>query len=125
MKLLIKNPQLQNVGVRIINGPDMLFDNLGPDGAVVEGNKETSICLAPTAVALPEPTGFRSQCFELNDNGRYAVEINGVVQPYAFTPADLMDCFNGQHESLVRFLECNEPKPEISCDGAVPVLKLT
>ena len=123
MKLLIKNPQLQNVGVRIINGPDILFDNLGPDGAVVEGNKETSICLAPTAVALPEPTGFRSQCFELNDNGRYAVEINGVVQPYAFTPTDLMDCFNGQHESLVRFLECNEPKPEISCDGAVPVFE--
>lgn len=116
MKLLIKNPQLQNVGVRIINGPDILFDNLGPDGAVVEGNKETSICLAPTAVALPEPTGHRSQCFELNDEGRYAVEINGVVQPYAFTPADLMDCFNGQHESQVRFLECM--RPAISCDGA-------
>ncbi len=117
-RFLLKNDTTENVNARVTVSPNDELGNLGHDAAtVIEGDRLTT-CLAPTAVALPEPTGFRSQCFELNDNGRYAVEINGVVQPYAFTPADLMDCFNGQHESLVRFLECNEPKPEISCEGA-------
>ena len=106
-RFLLKNDTTENVNARVTVSPSDELGNLGHDAAtVIEGDRLTT-CLAPTAVALPEPTGFRSQCFELNDNGRYAVEINGVVQPYAFTPADLMDCFNGQHESLVRFLECN------------------
>ena len=117
-RFLLKNDTTDNVSARVTVSPSDELGNLGHEGAtVIEGDRLTT-CLAPTAVALPDPTGHRSQCFELNDNGRYAVEINGVVQPYAFTPADLMDCFNGQHESLVRFLECNEPKPEISCEGA-------
>ena len=114
-RFLLKNDTTENVNARVTVSPSDELGNLGHDAAtVIEGDRLTT-CLAPTAVALPEPTGFRSQCFELNDNGRYAVEINGVVQPYAFTPADLMDCFNGQHESLVRFLECTEDK----CAGAI------
>ena len=93
-RFLLKNDTTENVSARVTVTPSDELGNLGHDAAtVIEGDRLTT-CLAPTAVALPEPTGFRSQCFELNDNGRYAVEINGVVQPYAFTPADLMDCFN-------------------------------
>ena len=115
-RFLLKNDTTENVSARVTVSPSDELGNLGHDAAtVIEGDRLTT-CLAPTAVAFPEPTGHRSQCFELNDNGRYAVEINGVVQPYAFTPADLMDCFNGQHESQVRFLECM--RPAISCDGA-------
>ncbi len=115
-RFLLKNDTTENVSARVTVTPSDELGNLGHDAAtVIEGDRLTT-CLAPTAVALPEPTGNRSQCFELNDDGRYAVEINGVVQPYAFTPADLMDCFNGQHESQVRFLECM--RPAISCDGA-------
>lgn len=115
-RFLLKNDTTENVSARVTVSPSDELGNLGHDAAtVIEGDRLTT-CLAPTAVDLPEPTGHRSQCFELNDNGRYAVEINGVVQPYAFTPADLMDCFNGQHESQVRFLECM--RPAISCDGA-------
>ena len=115
-RFLLKNDTTENVSARVTVSPSDELGNLGHDAAtVIEGDRLTT-CLAPTAVAFPEPTGHRSQCFELNDNGRYAVEINGVVQPYAFTPADLMNCFNGQHESQVRFLECM--RPAISCDGA-------
>ena len=115
-RFLLKNDTTENVSARVSISPSDELGNLGHEGAtVIEGDRLTT-CLAPTAVAFPEPTGHRSQCFELNDNGRYAVEINGVVQPYAFTPADLMNCFNGQHESQVRFLECM--RPAISCDGA-------
>lgn len=115
-RFLLKNDTTENVSARVTVSPSDELGNLGHDAAtVIEGDRLTT-CLAPTAVALPEPTGFRSQCFELNDNGRYAVEINGVVQPYAFTPADLLDCFNGQHESSVRFLECSEN----ACLNATP-----
>lgn len=121
-RFLLKNDTTENVSARVTVSPSDELGNLGHDAAtVIEGDRLTT-CLAPTAVALPEPTGHRSQCFELNDNGRYAVEINGVVQPYAFTPADLMDCFNGQHESQVRFLECM--RPAISCDGATNQVSL-
>ena len=107
-RFLLKNDTTDNVSARVTVSPSDELGNLGHEGAtVIEGDRLTT-CLAPTAVALPDPTGHRSQCFELNDEGRYAVEINGVVQPFAFAPADLLDCFNGEHESLVRFLECSE-----------------
>lgn len=107
-RFLLKNDTTENVSARVTVSPSDELGNLGHDAAtVIEGDRLTT-CLAPTAVALPDPTGHRSQCFELKDEGRYAIEINGVIQPYAFSPTDLMDCFNGEHESQIRFLECSE-----------------
>lgn len=107
-RFLLKNDTAENVSARVTVSPSDELGNLGHEGATIIEDDRLTTCLAPSTGALPEPTSHRSQCFELKDEGRYAVEINGVVQPYAFSPTDLMDCFNGQHDSKVRFLECSE-----------------
>lgn len=107
-RFLLKNDTTENVSARVSISPSDELGNLGHEGATVIEDGRLTTCLAPTAVALPDPTGHRSQCFELKDEGRYAIEINGVIQPYAFSPVDLLDCFNGEHESQIRFLECSE-----------------
>ena len=107
-RFLLKNDTTENVSARVSMSPSDELGNLGHEGATVIEEGRLTTCLAPTSVALPDPTGHRSQCFELKDEGRYAIEINGVIQPYAFSPADLMDCFNGEHDSQIRFLACSE-----------------
>lgn len=122
-RFLLKNDTIDNVSARLTVTPSDELGNLGHTAAtIIEENKLTT-CLAPTVITLPEPTKYRSDCFELSDDGLYAVEINGVVQPYAFTPTDLLDAFNGMHESNIMFRECEDGSGSGSggsSDGGVP-----
>lgn len=118
-RFLFKNDTAENITASISVTPSDELGNLGHTAAtIIEENKLTT-CLAPTVITLPEPTKYRSDCFELSDDGLYAVEINGVVQPYAFTPTDLLDAFNGMHESKIKFRECVEDACLNATTGAI------
>lgn len=121
---ILKNDTQENVSARVTVTPSDELANLGHEGAtVIEGDRLTT-CLSPTVNEMLPPVSHRSACFELSEEGRYAVEINGVIVPFAFTATDLLDCFNGTHESGVRFKPC-AVKPEISCAGATDRAFLT
>ena len=117
-RFLLKNDTTENVSARVTVSPSDELGNLGHDAAtVIEGDRLTT-CLAPTAVALPDPVNHKSECFELDDRGLYAVEVNGIVQPYAFKPSDLLDAFSGSHVTGIQFKLCDD-NPGISCAGAI------
>lgn len=121
---ILKNDTQENVSARVTVTPSDELNNLGHEGAtVIEGDRLTT-CLSPTVNEMLPPVSHRSDCFELPEEGRYAVEINGVIVPFAFTATDLLDCFNGTHESGVQFKPC-AVKPEISCAGATNQAFLT
>ena len=121
---ILKTDTQENVSARVTVTPSDELANLGHEGAtVIEGDRLTT-CLAPTLNEMLPPVSHRSSCFELPEEGRYAVEINGVIVPFAFTALDLLDCFNGTHESGVQFKPC-AVKPEINCAGATNQAFLT
>lgn len=92
----IQNPsETDNRSVRVKMSPSEGLENQGPEGAtVIEGNKLTT-CLAPNTVTIKEPEAYKSDYFELSEDNKYAVEINGVVVPFIFTPDQLPLYFDG------------------------------
>lgn len=114
----IQNPsETDNRSVRVKMSPSEGLENQGPEGAtVIEGDTLTT-CLAPTTVTIKEPEAFKSDVFELSEDNKYAVEINGVVVPFIFTPDQLPLYFDGSEaRPSIQFKEY--VKPSIICDGA-------
>lgn len=123
-KFFIKNVTDKNVGVRLNVSPNDELGNLGHEAAVsIEGGSLT-MCLSPEdGVTIPQGTVSTSEGFDLPEDGIYAIEINGVLQPHYFTPAKLLEAFNGKHPSKVKFsLETNQNK--ITCEGATNQVSL-
>lgn len=92
----IQNPsETDNRSVRVKMSPSEGLENQGPEGAtVIEGNKLTT-CLAPDTVTIKEPEAYKSDYFELSEDNKYVVEVNGVVVPLIFTAAQLPIYFDG------------------------------
>lgn len=92
----IQNPsETDNRSVRVKMSPSEGLENQGPEGAtVIEGNKLTT-CLAPNTVTIKEPEAYKSDYFELSEDNKYVVEVNGVVVPFIFTAAQLPMYFDG------------------------------
>lgn len=92
----IQNPsETDNRSVRVKMSPSEGLENQGPEGAtVIEGNKLTT-CLAPNTVTIKEPEAYKSDYFELSEDNKYVVEVNGVVVPLIFTAAQLPIYFDG------------------------------
>lgn len=92
----IQNPsETDNRSVRVKMSPSEGLENQGPEGAtVIEGDTLTT-CLAPTTVTINEPEAFKSDIFELSEDNKYVVEVNGVVVPLIFTAAQLPIYFDG------------------------------
>lgn len=114
----IQNPsETDNRSVRVKMSPSEGLENQGPEGAtVIEGDTLTT-CLAPTTVTINEPEAFKSDIFELSEDNKYVVEVNGVVVPFIFTPDQLPLYFDGSEaRPSIQFKEY--VKPMISCVGA-------
>lgn len=113
----IQNPsETDNRSVRVKMSPSEGLENQGPEGAtVIEGDTLTT-CLAPTTVTIKEPEAFKSDVFELSEDNKYAVEINGVVVPFIFTPDQLPLYFDGSEvRPSIQFKEYVKPVISSGC----------
>lgn len=91
----IKNPSFdKNIGVQIVS-EDLQVRDIGPEGAVLIDPDlgRTAICLAPDKVlSVADNNPSESEPIELT--GNFAIEINGVMVPFAFSAEQLGEAFS-------------------------------
>lgn len=113
---LIKNKSTNHQVTRMLINPSEELDHLGVDGSVEINDNELTLTHSPEALGYPEASGHQTECFELDNNGLYAVEVDGVVIPFAFTPEQLPKYFNRKNPEQLMFTECKEFEEELPPD---------
>lgn len=79
---------------------------------IVHGNYD--FCLAPKRELSEVSEYYKTKCVKFE--GRFAIEIDGQVVPYAFYAEDLPAFFNEESEYPILFIDCAEPVvPEPPC----------
>lgn len=103
---LIKNKSDKYQQTTLQVNPSDELSNEGFEESVEIRNNELNLQHTPEARDYPEPNNHTSDCFELDGNGLYAVEIDGVVIPYYFRPEQLPKFFNRANPQQLMFIEC-------------------
>lgn len=120
---LIKNKNASSKITKLTIQPEEEILHAGVEGSVEVSGENIVLTHAPQALGYPKATSHETDCFELDDDGIYAVEIDGVVQPYAFKAEQLPRYFNRKNPDQLMFIECKEDFIEENIEPEVDIIK--
>ena len=108
---LIKNKSSDYKATSVDINPSESLANVGVEGSVeIQGNS-LALLNSPESTSYPPASTSKTECFEIDDNGLYAVEIDGVVVPLSFRASQLTKYFNWDNPTQIVFRNCEENTP--------------